>query len=187
MVTLEISMKSEIEVKAKVKDFDAFISKLNEMGCVLSEPIVQDDYIYNQKGVDLKDHSHNTPVLRIREQKGKIIFTLKKNRSDELDCLEREIEVSDRNALEDIIELLGFEKTVEVHKKRQRGKYQDYEICLDEVQELGSFIEIEKMSDEDGEKVKKELFDFLKGLGVNKRDRVLIGYDTQIWLKHNQK
>ena len=32
-------------------------------------------------------------------------------------------------------------------------KYKEYEICLDEVEELGSFIEVEKMSDEDGEKV----------------------------------
>jgi len=71
-------MKYEIEVKAKVKNFDGLISKLKELGCVLSEPIVQDDYIFNQKGVDLKNHNNDTPVLRIREQAGKIIFTVKK-------------------------------------------------------------------------------------------------------------
>lgn len=180
-------MKSEIEVKAKVKDFNALVSKLKEIGCILSEPIVQDDYIYNKKGIDLKNRNHNTPVLRIREQAGRIIFTLKKNRSNELDCIEKEIDVNDKNALKDIIELLDFEKTVEVHKKRQKGKYNDCEICLDEVQNLGSFIEVEKMSDEDGEKVQNELFDFLKKLGIETEDRVLIGYDTMMWLKNNQK
>ncbi|MEK7060178.1 MAG: class IV adenylate cyclase [Patescibacteria group bacterium] len=179
-------MKYEIEVKAKVKDLNILIAKLKELGCVLSSPIIQDDYIYNQKGIDLKDHRHNTPVLRIREQEGKTIFTVKKNRSDELDCIEKEIEVSNKNILKEIIELLGFEQTVEVHKKRQKGKYGDYEICLDEVQGLGSFIEVEKISDEDGKVVKNELLDFLKKLGINKEDRVLIGYDSQIWLKNNQ-
>lgn len=101
--------------------------------------------------------------------------------------LEKEIDVSDKNTLKDIIELLDFEKTVEVHKKRRRGKYNDYEICLDEVEGLGSFIEVEKMSDEDGKKVQNELFDFLKTLGIKDEDRILIGYDSMMWLKNNDK
>lgn len=180
-------MEYEIEIKAKVKDLNVLRLKLEEIGCTFSEPIIQDDYIYNQKGIDLKDHRHNTPVLRIREQMGKIIFTVKKNRSDELDCIEKEVEVDDKNILKEIIELLGFQKTVEVHKKRQKGKYHDYEICLDEVQDLGTFIEIKKISEENGEEVKTELLNFLEKLGIKKEDRVLIGYDSQIWLKQNQK
>lgn len=176
----------EIEVKAKVRNPDALASKLREIGCVLNEPVVQDDCIYNKKGIDLKDHSHGTSVLRIREQKGRIVFTLKKNRSNDLDCIEKEIEITDKNTLEEIIELLDYEKTVEVHKKRQRGKYGDYEICLDEVEGLGFFIEVEKMSDEDGEKVQDELFNFLKKLGIGDEDRVFIGYDSLMWLKNNE-
>jgi adenylate cyclase class 2 len=179
-------MKMEIEVKAKVRNLDDLVSKLKEIGCVLNEPVVQDDCIYNKKGIDLSSHNHGTSVLRIREQKGRIVFTLKKDRSNELDCIEKEIEVNDKNTLEEIIELLDFEKTIEVHKKRQKGKYGDYEICLDEVDGIGFFIEVEKMSDEDGEKVQNELFDFLQTLGISKGDRVLIGYDTLVWLKNNQ-
>ena len=180
-------MKSEIEVKAKIKDFDTLVYKLKEIGCILSEPIIQNDFIYNKKGVNLRDLNHNTPVLRIREQGEQIIFNLKKNRSNEIDCIEKEIEVSDKNILEDIFKLLDYKKTVEVHKKRRKGKYHDYEICLDEVQDLGSFIEVEKMSDEDGGKVQEELFNFLKTLGIRDEDRVLIGYDSMIWLKNNQE
>lgn len=180
-------MKSEIEVKARVKDFKAIKNKLIELGCVLSEPIIQDDYIYNKKGLDIKNGYHDTSVLRIREQSGKIIFTLKKNRSNELDCIEKEIEVNNKDILKDIFELLDYEKTVEVHKKRIKTNYKDYEICLDEVDNLGSYIEVEKMSDEDGEKVQNELFDFLQTLGISKEDRVFNGYDTLIWLKENKK
>ena len=67
-------MKYEIEVKAKIKDLNILIAKLKEIGCTLSAPIIQDDYIFNQKGIDLKDHRHNIPVLRIREQEGKLFL-----------------------------------------------------------------------------------------------------------------
>lgn len=177
-------MKLEIEVKAKIRNLDEIITKLKEIGCTLGEPIIQDDYIFNKKGIDLKNGPHFTPVLRIRKQGERIIFTLKKDRSNELDCIEKEIDVSDKDTLKDIIELLDFEQTVEVHKKRQKAKYGEYEVCLDEVQNLGSFIEVEKISDEDGEKVQKELFDFLKTLGINDEDRVFVGYDTMLESKN---
>ena len=180
-------MKLEIEVKAKVKDFEIIKNKLKEIGCVLSMPIIQDDYIYNKKGLNLYKDNAGFPVLRIREQNGKIIFTLKKNRSNELDCIEKELEVSNKDILKDIFELLDYESTVEVHKKRIKTNYKDYEICLDEVDGLGSYIEVEKMSDEDGEKVQNELFEFLQTLGVSKEDRVFNGYDTLIYLKNNSK
>lgn len=178
---------NEIEVKAKVKDFDLLIHLLKELGCILSEPIIQDDYIYNKKGLDIKSGYHDTPVLRIRKQNNKIFFTLKKNRSNELDCIEKEIEVNNDIILSEIIELLDYIKTVEVHKKRIKTNYKDYEICLDHVDDLGYFIEVEKMSDEDGTKVQNELFDFLQTLGVSKEDRVFQGYDTLIYLKNNLK
>jgi len=180
-------MKLEIEVKAKVKDFETIKNKLREIGCILSEPIIQDDYIYNKKGIDIRKEYDGSPILRIREQGEKILFTLKKNRNNELDCIEKEIEVNNRNILNDIIELLDYECTVEVHKTRVKGIYNDYEICLDEVNGLGSYIEVEKMSDEDGEKVQNELFDFLQTLGISKEDRVFKGYDTLMWLKNNDK
>ncbi len=176
---------NEIEVKANVKDFDLLISNLKELGCVLSEPIIQDDFIYNKKGLDIKSGYHNTPVLRIRKQNNKILFTLKKNRSNELDCIEKEIEVNNDIILSEIIELLDYIKTVEVHKKRIKTNYKDYEICLDSVHDLGYFIEVEKMSNEDGNKIQDELFNFLETIGVKKEDRVLKGYDTLLWEKNN--
>jgi adenylate cyclase, class 2 len=177
-------MKLEIEVKAKVNDFEELKNKLKELGCVLSEPTIQDDYIYNKKGINLKEKK-DTPVLRIRQQGEKILFTLKKNRNNELDCIEKELEIKDKNIMEDIFVLLDYEKTVEVHKKRIKTNYKEYEICLDEVDGLGSFIEVEKLSDEDGEKIQNELFDFLETLGISKSNRVFQGYDTLVYLKNN--
>ncbi|MEI6843239.1 MAG: class IV adenylate cyclase [bacterium] len=175
-------MKCEVEVKAKVSDSVSLTKKLSEMGCFLSDPIEQHDYIYNQKGIDLSHHT--TPVLRIRVQGERTIFTFKQNRGGELDCIEKEVDVNSKETLSEIIELLGYEKTVEVHKTRKKGIYNDLEICLDDVKGLGVYIEVEKMTDEDGQKVQKELFDFLKTLGIKEEDRVMQGYDSQIYEKN---
>ena len=178
-------MKSEIEVKAKINNLDNILLKLKELGCILSSPIIQDDYIYSKREIDIYKNYDGSPILRVRVQKDKILFTLKKNRSNELDCIEKELEISDRGTMEDIFELLDYEKSVEVHKKRIKTNYKDYEICIDEVNDLGSYIEVEKMSEEDGETVQGELFDFLQTLGVSKEDRVFQGYDTLIYMKNN--
>ncbi len=177
-------MKSEIEVKAKVDNIDEIVNKLKAIGCAFGDPLIQHDYIYNEKGLDLKN-GHDSAVLRIREQGERIIFTLKKNRSNELDCIEKELDINNKEVMEDILMLLNYEKTVEVHKKRLKTNYKDYEICVDEVDGLGSFIEIEKMSEEDGLKIQDELFEFLQTLGVSKENRVLKGYDSLIWEKNN--
>jgi adenylate cyclase class IV len=84
-------MEREIEVKAKVYDFDALIKKPEDWGCKISEPISQHDYVYNQNGIDLSK-GHETSVLRIREQNDRIIFTYKQNISGEIDCLEKEMD-----------------------------------------------------------------------------------------------
>jgi adenylate cyclase class 2 len=108
---------------------------------------------------------------------------VKQDRKDELDCIEKEIEVSDGNVLQEIFLMLGYSKTVEVKKKRVKTKFKDYEICLDEVDGLGSFIEVEKITSEDGEAVQTELFKFLQSLGVKLEDRVRVGYDSLMWQK----
>ncbi len=177
-------MKYEIEVKARISDINSVKNKLEQMGCDFSEPLVQHDYIYNLKNIDI-DMRHKTPVLRVRKQNEKTIFTVKQDRKGELDCIEKEIEVDNGAILQEIFIMLGYTKTVEVEKSRLKTKYNDYEICLDEVKGLGAFIEVEKLSSEYGDAVQKELFDFLQKIGIKSEDRVLVGYDTLIFQKEN--
>lgn len=47
---------------------------------------------------------------------------------------------------------LDFEESFSIIKNREKYKYQDFEICLDSVEQLGFFVEIEHSSKEDGDK-----------------------------------
>ncbi|KKT40680.1 MAG: Adenylate cyclase [Parcubacteria group bacterium GW2011_GWA2_44_13] len=122
--------------------------------------------------------------MRIRESNGKFLFTVKQPQSNELDAIEYETEISSSEEFEKALILMEYKPIVEIQKIRRKAKFNDFEICLDEVKGLGSFIEVEKITeDDDANRVQDELFGFLKNIGVDEKDRVLQGYDTLIYLK----
>lgn len=177
----------EIEVKAKVKDLKKLIKNLEKLGCELNNFFVQKDRIYLDKKILFPEIKRETNVLRIREQGNKNIFTLKKNLENELVCIEHETVFENTFELEKILKCLGYYEAVRVNKKRRRCKLKEYEICLDEVENLGTFIEIEKFSKEDSLKVQEELREFLFSLGIDKNDIVTQGYDTLMYNYLNKK
>jgi adenylate cyclase class 2 len=177
-------MRQEIEVKVRVNDLEAFAQKLEAVGCVVSPKVLQEDIIFaNYKPFDV--FKSGATIARIRKANEKILFTVKKSQSNELDCLEREVEIDNALEMKEAILLMGFYEAVQVQKYRRKTRYLDYEICLDEVEGLGSFVEIEKITEnEDAQKVQKELFEILKGFGVRTEDRVERGYDTLVYKKN---
>ena len=80
----------EIEVKAKVDNFDYLISRLNDLGCVLSEPLIQKDIIFLEGVVDVLKLQPGRKAFRIREENGKFTFNLKMPQGGQLDCIEKE-------------------------------------------------------------------------------------------------
>lgn len=178
----------EIEVKAKLKDRKKVETKLKELGGKLSDPVKQEDVVYNHKDKNVYALGKDAgAVLRIRKSKGETLLTLKKNLTSELDCLEHESKISDPIEIHNILTVLQFVPMVEINKLRSKCNVGEYEICLDNVEGLGDFIEVEYLcEDGDGEEISEELMKFLESLGVSREDRVTSGYDTLIYnLKNN--
>lgn len=184
-------MSREIEVKARVKDFEKVIESLKNLGCEITEPIIQDDKIFVAKnyGDYVKLHIGSN-VLRIRTiNNEKSFFTLKQSIKNELDCIEKQTEIAKPQEMHDALTMMGYENAVSVYKKRQKIKYQNYTICLDQVKDLGNFIEVERLFNDDNEAngIQEEIFKFLQTLGIQKEDRETHGYDTLMYLKLNNK
>ena len=168
----------EIEVKAKIHDVQIMRQALERLGVTLSEPVTQNDIVF-QSAFSPVGPMEKRPVLRIREQGNVVLFTVKISQSNELDSIEHEVEVSDAKEMHKLLLSLGFTEAVRVKKTRQKAKYQAYEICVDDVEHLGHYIEVEKLAEKaDGGKVQDELFRFLKSFGINPADRVQQVYDT---------
>ena len=181
----------EVEVKVKINNLDEVEKKFNRIGVVFSDVVVQEDYVYTRPKVasNMDSIVKNENILRIRKAKGKIIFTLKRPQDESLNKIEKELEISDDAQMRDILEYLGYVKAIEVKKKREIGKYEDYEISLDEVEDLGTFFEVEAMveMEEDSIAVQSKIWEFLSTLGIKKEDEVIKGYDVLKFLKEENK
>ncbi len=169
----------EIEVKARLKNKEQVLEKIKLLDCVLSEPIRQIDTVYAKIIGNVEEYLQNDHFVRIREKSdGKFIFTVKKPISRAvLTKAEHETEIKDAKELEQALFLMGYQISNKVIKNRQTAHYGEFEICIDEVEKLGSFIEVEKMSDGDIDLVRKELNEFLTSLDVSPEDEVHKGYD----------
>ncbi len=171
----------EIEVKARVNNIKDLLDKASELGISFGEPTVQDDTTYETK---LSKNDPNWNIFRIRKQGNKIILTMKYTASTRSrDNHERETIIENAKDVSDMLERVGYTLGVRICKKRRTAKYNKLEICLDEVDNLGSFIEVEKLADDeaDVDAIQSELWSILLELGVGQEERVHEGYDTLMY------
>jgi adenylate cyclase class 2 len=175
----------EIEIKMRLKDLENLEKKLKEIGCILSDPISQHDVIYSLKSIteEFEKSKEGDIIIRIRHLKDTAQLNLKQQKSGEMDNLEYETEVKDPEEMQKILLTLGWSPVIEVKKLRRKGKLGSYEICLDRVEGLGTFVELEKLTsdDADHEEVKEELFKKLESFGLSRKDEETMGYDTQLY------
>ncbi|MFA5937271.1 MAG: class IV adenylate cyclase [Candidatus Paceibacterota bacterium] len=181
----------EVEVKAHLRKREEVIKKLKDFGCKFGEELHQVDYIFIPKGV-LFPPPLSVPVLRVRKQNDKYLFTLKLSQTGRQDCIERELEILNGNKMIEIMELLYYKKVAVVDKKRIKTKYKNMEIVLDKVKSLGEFVEVEKIvtnkNHEDRKKIQKDLCNFLETLGILKKDHLVNGkYDIMLFKKNKKK
>ena len=168
----------EIEVKAKLKNKKGLLLKAQELGIKFGPAITQDDYTYE---TSLSKDDPNWNIFRIRKQGNQTILTMKyKASSRSRDNHERESVVDNAKEVADMLERVGYSLGVRIKKTRQTAKYKDLELCLDEIDKLGTFIEVEKLAqdDVDVDEIQSDLWQLLIQLGVNPSDRVHKGYDT---------
>ena len=67
----------------------------------------------------------------------------------------------------------------DVSKARQTGKLNDVEVCIDSVEGLGDFMELERLADENADPavITDDLWRIMAELGVSRQDEVTDGYD----------
>ncbi len=177
----------EIEIKALIVDKQQLLDAIVRAGVRLSAPIKQHDVVYSQPGV--ADNAPGSIWLRIRTENDEhTIFTLKQQHKGGLDSIEHETEVENAEEMTAIISLLGFELYSDLTKTRQKAQYEGIEICVDDVEGLGVYIEAEKLADEsaDGDAIANSLWGELDKFGVDRSNEVFDGYDVLINRKKSQ-
>lgn len=187
-------MDREIEVKLEIteKDYKKYLSFLLKNGSNHTKKEQNDIYFSPRQrpffGGDIDDE-----CLRIRIMNDKYVLSYKKiffgNSDDDIHLEEHECEVLNLEQVIKILECLGIEKVLTLHKVRNSFIYQNiFEISLDNVQDLGYFIEIEVKDDNlsvsDANIKLKELISFLD---LSFSSRNLDGYANMLYEKIKKK
>lgn len=184
---------NEIEVKAKLNNREKVLEHLKNSGAEIIGAKYQKDTVFWPNDIKTaKEHKVGVNYLRIREQdsngKRKVMFTLKQNITNQMDCKEIEFEILE-NTIPQMIEIMtmmGYYEFAIVEKERTTAKLGDIEICLDDVTGLGSFIELEKFGEsEKAVEIQNELYGILKSWGIDEGDHVQDGYDILMFNKKN--
>lgn len=170
-------MAKEIEVKAKLENVEEIIKKLTQMGIVWHQTTTQEDRIYLPKPLLFSDDTKGIPGMRIRLENGSATFTTKKAQANDLSCIEYEISISDPSTLDKMLDMIGFHVAMVLKKTRQEGTLGNYTICIDHIDQLGNFLEVEYLShDEDPNSIQKQLWQFCNTLGIHDDQQVADGY-----------
>jgi adenylate cyclase class 2 len=148
-VGIEIEKKYRLD-KRRLVELNA---KLADLGAEFGSEVFEENYLH--RGGQLEERA---AVLRLRKIGDRTILTYKepvKKDSDFKHRIEHETDVRDVEAMEKIIQALGYKLSVVYEKHRKTWHFRDVEIVLDELP-FGLYMEIEGEV-EAIEKAEKEL------------------------------
>ena len=150
-------MQYEVELKFPLADPSDALARLARLGVVAASPIEQVDRYFNHPA---RDFGETDEAFRIRSVGAANCVTYKGPRVDSATKTRREIEVSFADGPEaasqmaEVWQSLGFRFVREVRKSRTPltldWHQRVYELALDDVPPLGTFLEIELLADEAG-------------------------------------
>ncbi len=148
-------MDSEFEVRKLDVDKDKFISQIESLGATFVNDYFQKRYIYDfNPKIDNK-------WIRLRTDGFKTTLTIKEYQSAEVGgTKELEIEVSDLEKTNEILNQLGYFKRSVQENKRTRYMLNEVEIDIDTWPHLNTYVEFEGKS-------KEAVFALLKLLDIS--------------------
>lgn len=163
----------EVEVKARCDDLESIEFKALAMGARFVRDMEQSDIFLSHPA---RDFGKTDESLRMRWAGNRCYLTYKGPREKgQVKAREEiELEVGDGEGLLVALERLGFKKVGEVTKIRRMLSFGDADICLDDVEDLGTFVEVEVKA-EDIDHAKKRAMAILTDLGL-KRNIVKASY-----------
>ncbi len=157
----------EVEVKARIpSDFPDRIIRDMVSGWEALPERVQEDIYFSHP---CRDFSKTDEALRIRCQGDETLFTYKGPKLDGISKTREELEVPCPEGLKQILERLGFERVGEIRKRRRSFFKEGVTVCLDDVEGLGKFLEIESRS-EDADSA-EDLVGMLEEVGLKSERR----------------
>lgn len=156
----------EVEAKIRVPDLPEIRSRLVRIGAGSPSVSDQRDVYYNHP---VRDFGRTDEALRLRYEGERCTLTYKGPRLATEGAKTREefnLVVESGENMEEILGRLGFIRSAEVRKHREEFALGTASVALDDVDGLGSFVEIEVMTHDAGDGAEKEIERIKGELGI---------------------
>lgn len=175
-----------IEVEVKVRaDHSQVRSVLQKLGAIKIGIENQSDTYF---AAPHKDFAKTDEALRIRSLDGQAVLTYKGPKLDKVSKTREELETSvDEVTTTKILRALGFSEAGIVRKKREVFRAEEITVCLDTVEGLGEFLEVEIVveDEKDLDTSRGKLFELLKQFGAGEKDSIRTSYLEMVLDKSN--
>lgn len=183
---IEIEIKFPLLNPVEVKKF------LEENSEAISKDVFQKDTYFIPAHRDFLEPEFPYEWLRLRETNKGNSITYKHfypENAEKTDyCDEFETKFENAESLKKILLALDMKEVIVVEKSRSSWMFEEVEIAIDEVENLGSFIELEAtLGYNDPIEGKKFLYSILEKLGAQVGEEDLRGYPYLIWADKAKK
>ncbi len=166
---------TEVELKAVLSPEQAVSlpGRLADLGFVPGDIVQEQDLYYNAPHRDFRTTDEALRLRTITGSRNETVLTYKGPKRDSRSNtrLEHETSVGDSRTVQDILLSLGFCPVLTVCKDRRTYHLDAVTVCLDQVEGLGSYLELEHLlPDESGREVAVDgLLSLLDRLGVQRQ------------------
>ncbi len=159
----------EIEIKCYCDSAADIEERIRAAGARFIETRSETDLYFNHPS---RDFGKTDEALRIRRVNDSTKITYKGPKLSQTTKarVEHETGVEDFNSLKNIIQSLGFTESGVIEKERTVFFLDGAEVTIDNVKDLGVFVEIEKIGSLK-EEIENELFTIASKLGLTKFER----------------
>ncbi len=158
----------EVETKLKIDGIELIEERIKGLIGDYKGEKTEIDLYFDHPDIHIFDGGR---ALRVRDSGGKYRITYKGPKKDDVTTSREEIEIGIESASEmiKILDELGFYEICKVKKLRKTYILEDLVITLDNVADLGEFIEVEgkASNDREFEAKKDEIFKLLKKLRLS--------------------
>lgn len=171
----------EVEIKVLVKNKEDLEKKLLQAGFVKSDLLKESDFYFDNEFGNIRKSDQ---ALRIRNCENlttnltENFITYKGPKMDEISMTRKELEMKIESAEtgKAILHSLGYVAFPPVIKLRQHFQQGEITACLDQVENLGEFLELEIIVQQEREKALEKIISLLHELGYQSEEIIKTSY-----------
>jgi adenylate cyclase class 2 len=159
----------ELEVKVPCRDLEGLERRLRSVGARRVEDLDQEDVYFSHP---VRDFGSTDEALRLRRENDRSRITYKGPKLDQDTKMREEIEleVEDLARMAVLLERMGFRPFLRVAKRRTVYELDGLQLCLDRVEGLDGYVELE-YEGEDPVAGKAKIMELKARLGLEGNER----------------